>query len=565
MTRQDWFRTALLAPVVALPPLAIHAAPPKPVAFDIQETTIAQTEEAIRTHQITCRQLVEIYLARIRAYDQTLRPGQAGHLNAVVTLNPDALADADRLDAEFARTHKLRPLHGIVVMVKDNYDTKGLQTTGGSLALKWFLPSEDAFMVKKLREAGAIVIAKSNMAEWAFSPVLTESSIAGVTRNPYALDRVPAGSSGGTGASVAANLAEVGLGTDTGDSIRGPASHNGLVGIRPTIGLTSRDGIIPLSFTADVGGPLARTVADAAAILAAVQGYDPADPITKLSEGKVPADYSASFDKNGLKGARIGVVRSYFETVTTDPQIKALTEQAIADLKAQGATIVDNFALPEQERGGQGGGGGGGARNPNCGFEHDLNVYLATHGQNAPYHSLQEIIDSGLYLGSIADRLKRNTPVGAAAPRPNAGGPAGIAAPTPPAAAVATVPTEPPPPCPDTYHDPRKMKYRDALLASMDAQHLDALVYPTWSNPPRKVGDLKSPGGDNSQIVSPTTGFPGITVPMGFTHADGDDMLPAGLTFVGRSFSEAQLIKLAYAYEQATLHRRPPALFGPLP
>jgi Asp-tRNA(Asn)/Glu-tRNA(Gln) amidotransferase A subunit family amidase len=538
----------------------VHAAPPKP-PFHVEETTIAQTEEAIRTHQVTCRQLVELYLARIRAYDQAKLQGQPAPLNAIVTLNPEALADADRLDAEFARTHKLRPLHGIVVMVKDNYDTKGLQTTGGSLALKWFLPTEDAFMVKKLREAGAIVIAKSNMAEWAFSPVLTESSIVGVTRNPYALDRVPAGSSGGTGASVAANLAEVGLGTDTGDSIRGPASHNDLVGIRPTIGLTSRDGIVPLSFTADVGGPLARTVADAAAILAAVQGYDPADPITRLSEGKVPADYSASLDKNGLKGARIGVVRSYFETPTTDPQIKALTEQAIADLKGQGAIIVDTFALPEQERGQ--GGGAGAARNPNCGFEHDLNAYLAQHGQTAPYHSLQEIIDSGLYLGSVADRLKRNTPAGAAAARPGTAAAAGLAPPTPPP--VEATSTEPPPPCPDTYHDPRKMKYRDALLASMDAKHLDALVYPTWSNPPRKVGDLKSPGGDNSQIISPTTGFPGITVPMGFTHADGDEMLPAGLTFVARSFSEAQLIKLAYAYEQATLHRRPPALFGPLP
>jgi Asp-tRNA(Asn)/Glu-tRNA(Gln) amidotransferase A subunit family amidase len=556
MTRSQPCLQAILVASAVFAPLGLCAAPPKPVAFHVEETTIAQTEEAIRSHQVTCRQLVEIYQARIRAYDQVTLKGQPAPLNTVVVLNPDALADADRLDAEFARTHKLRSLHGVVVMIKDNYDTKGLQTTGGSLALKWFLPSEDAFMVKKLRDAGAVIIGKGNMAEWAFSPVLTESSIAGVARNPYALDRVPAGSSGGPAAAVAANLAEVALGTDTGDSIRGPGSHNDLVGIRPTIGLTSRDGIIPLSFVADVGGPLARTVADAAAILAAVQGYDPADPVTQMSEGKVPADYSASLDKNGLRGARIGVVRSYVETASTDPQIKALTEQAIADLKAQGATVVDNFALPQMERGG----GGGGQRNANCGFEHDLNVYLASHGQNAAYHSLQEIIDSGLYLGSVADRLKRNTPAGAAGA--GSGGRAG-AAPTPAAAPVVAADSSVP--CPDTYHDPRKIAYRDALQAAMDSQKLDAIVYPTWSNPPRKVGDLKSPGGDNSQTISPTTGFPGITVPMGFTHDDGDEMLPAGLTFVGRSFSEALLIKLAYAYEHATHHRRPPPLFPALP
>src|SRR5205823_8135398 len=214
---------------------------------------------------------------------------------------PDALADADKLDQEFKRTGKLRPLHGIAVIVKDNYDTRDLQTTGGSLAMKGFTPSEDAFMVKKLREAGAIVLAKSNMAEWAFNPYLTVSSIAGITRNPYDLDRVPAGSSGGTAAAVAASLGEVGLGTDTGNSIRGPSSHNALVGIRPTIGLTSRDGIIPLNFFADVGGPMARTVADAATVLGVGAGYDPADPITKMSEtsnGKAELDYRKHLAKD---------------------------------------------------------------------------------------------------------------------------------------------------------------------------------------------------------------------------------------------------------------------------
>src|SRR5215471_11917303 len=229
---------------------------PAQTQFEVTETTIDQTQAAIRAGKVTCHQLVESYLKRIRAYDQSTG------LNAIVVINPNALADADRLDREFKRTGKLRPLHGIAVIVKDNYDTYDLQTTGGSLALKGFVPKEDAYMVKKIREAGAIVLAKSNMAEWAFSPYVTVSSIAGITRNPYDLDRVPAGSSGGTAAAVAANLGEIGLGTDTGNSVRGPSSHNALVGIRPTMDLTSRDGIIPLYFGNDIGGPMARSVED---------------------------------------------------------------------------------------------------------------------------------------------------------------------------------------------------------------------------------------------------------------------------------------------------------------
>ena len=488
-------------------------------AFHIEETTIAETQAAVRAGKLTCRQVAETYLKRIKAYDQTTR------LNTVVTLNPSVLDDADRLDREFKRTHVLRPMQCIAVVVKDNYDTKGLQTTGGSLAMKGVIPATDAFMVKRMRDAGALILFKSNMAEWAFSPVVTESSINGITRNPYALDRVPAGSSGGTAAAVAANLAEVGVGTDTGDSIRGPASHNDLVGIRPTIGLTSRDGIIPLNMMADVGGPLARTVADAAVVLGVVAGYDPADPVTQLAEGKAEKDYTKFLDKQGLRGAKIGVFRLYVDAPTGDPEIKALTEKAIADLKAQGAEIVDPFVIPDFDALTKGLG---------CGdFQADLNHYLAVHAPDAPYKTLQEIVDSGLYLPSIEARLKR---------------------PLDPKNARAE-------PCKDTYHDERKIAFRKALLAAMDAAGVDAILYPTWSNPPRKVGDLKSPGGDNNQVISPQSGFPAITVPMGFTHGD----LPAGLTLLGRQFSEATLIKLAYAYEQATRHRHPPAAFGPLP
>ena len=501
--------------------LRAQTSPGKKAKFEVTETTIAETQEAIRSGKVTCRQLVEAYLARIRRYDQPTR------LNAIVVINPEALADADRLDQEFARTHKLRPLHGIAVIVKDNYDTRNLQTTGGSLAMKGFLPAEDAFMVKKLREAGAIVLAKSNMAEWAFSPYVTMSSIAGTTRNPYDLERVPAGSSGGTAAAVAASLGEVGVGTDTGNSIRGPSSHNSLVGIRPTMGLTSRDGIVPLFLGNDMGGPMARTVADAAVVLSVVAGYDPADPITKLSEGKAPQDYTKFLDRNGLRGARIGVFRKYIDDPKTDGEIKALTEKAIGDLKAQGAEIVDPFVIPDFDKL---------TENIWCGdFQADLNNYLATHGKNAPYKSLAEIVKSGLYLPYIEEDIK-----GAVSDKPAAG--------------------ERRAPCPDVYHDEPKIVFRDTVVREMEKDKLDAVIYPTWSNPPRKVGDMESPAGDNSQILSPQTGFPAITVPMGFAHGS----LPAGLTILGKAFSEPMLFKFAYAYEQATKHRHPPAGFGPV-
>ena len=486
--------------------------------FEVVETTIAATHEAIRSGKISCHELVQSYLGRISAYDQTTG------LNSLILVNPNALKEADREDQEFKRTGRLRPLECIAMIVKDNYDTMDLQTTGGSLALKSFVPAEDAFMVKKIRAAGAIILGKSNMAEWAFSPYVTVSSMGGITRNPYDLQRVPAGSSGGTGAAVAANLGEIGLGTDTGNSIRGPSSHNDLVGIRPTIGLTSRDGIIPLYSGNDVGGPMARTVEDAATLLDVVAGYDPADPVTKLSDGKIPKSYTQFLDKNGLRGVRIGVFRKYIDTATTDPEIKELTEAAIRDLKAQGAEIVDPFVIPDFEKL---------TENIWCGdFQADLNHYLAQHAQNAQYKNLADIVGSGLYLPYIEERLKEAI--------------------QPKTAAEAQEP-----PCLDVYRNPKKIAVRNALLAAMDSARVNAIIYPTWSNPPRKVGDMKSPAGDNSQILSPQTGFPAITVPMGFTHGS----LPAGLTFLGRAFNEGDLIKYAYAYEQATHHRHPPQKF----
>lgn len=501
--------------------------PPTSPAFEVTEATIASTQAAIRSGQTTCHAIVDGYLARVKAYDQRPEPHP---LNSLVTLNPRLAEEADACDRSFALTHTLLPLSGIVVVVKDNYDTAGLQTTGGSLAMKGFVPQTDATMVARMKAAGALILGKSNMAEWAFSPYVTVSSIGGITRNAYDLSRVPAGSSGGTAAAVAASLAEVGLGTDTGNSIRGPSSHNDLVGIRPTIGLTSRAGIIPLFANNDVGGPMARTVADAATVLSVVAGPDPADPVTERPDRpagrRTGLDYTQFLDPYALRGARIGVFRRYLDAPGTDPQVRAATEIALAEMRRAGAVLVDRFDLSNYDEL---------TKDLWCGdFEADLNAYLAKH-PNAPYSNLQAIVASGLYLPYIEQEIR--------------------------GAVAAPGKDDRRSPCPDVYHDPPKMRFRDALLAAMDHDHLDAVVYPTWSDPPRKVGDTQSPPGDNSQVLSPQTGFPALTLPAGFTHGD----LPVGVTFLARAYREDTLIRLAYSFEQTTHHRQPPNLFPPLP
>ena len=312
--------------------------------FQIEETTIDAVHAAMRAGTLTCRRLVEGYLRRIDAYDK-----QGPAINAITVVNPDALATADSLDRRFAATRQLvGPLHCVPMIVKDNFQTIGLQTAAGNLALKGYAPSKDAFQVKRIKEAGAIVLAKSNMAEFAFSPVETVNSVLpGYTKNPYALDRVTAGSSGGTAAAVAADLGEVGLGTDTGNSIRGPSSHQALVGIRSTMGLTSRAGIAPLSLFADIAGPMARSVADAVAVFQVVAGYDPDDPATAPMKDKPVPNYSASLVKDGLKGARIGVLRQAFEGPTVDPEVRAVFNRAIDDLRRAGATVLDTVDIAE--------------------------------------------------------------------------------------------------------------------------------------------------------------------------------------------------------------------------
>src|SRR6516162_4365710 len=284
----------------------VAVTPTKGEAFHLmwsEEATIADIHAAFRSKELTCRQLVQHYIDRIEAYDK-----KGPELNAIIMINPNVLARADELDAQFAQSGTMGPLHCVPIIVKDNYDTADMPTSAGSLSLKGSIPERDAFIVRKLREAGAVMLATSTMAEFAWRPFETVGSLLpGYTRNPYALDRVPAGSSGGTAAAVAANFGAVGLGTDTGNSIRGPASHTSLVGIRSTMGLTSRSGIVPLFLNRDIGGPIARTVADAVAVFDVVAGYDPGDPVTTASEGKRPDSYLKFLDKDGLRGARIGV------------------------------------------------------------------------------------------------------------------------------------------------------------------------------------------------------------------------------------------------------------------
>ncbi|MGY2134420.1 amidase family protein [Hymenobacter sp. HD11105] len=488
--------------------------------FPLLETTIADIQQEFRKGNCTCEQLVISYLRRIELYDQSTK------LNSVVVINPQALKVARQLDAEYRKTKKLRPLHCIPLIVKDNYNTAGLQTTAGSLAMKGFLPSEDATVVKRLKDAGALVLAKSNMAEWAFSPMVSISSIAGETLNPYNLLHVPAGSSGGTAAAVAANLGTVGLGTDTGNSIRGPSSHTALVGFRPTLGLVSRAGSAPLYLRNDTGGPMTRTVADATRLLEIMAGVDPADPLTIYSQDKVPqAGYQQFLRKDGLRGARIGVLRTLSER-KPDPHVKALFEQAIADLRKAGAEIIDPVEISDFAQV---------SKDQWCAvFQYDINAYLSTLGPTAPVKNLQQIITSGKFASYIAENLTYHQQ-------------------------QAEVPTATA--CTDAYTDPKRVAFRQAVTEVMDRYKVGALIYPTWNNPPAKVGDLKGYKGDNSQLIAPHTGQPAFTVPMGYTY----DNLPAGLQFLGRSFDEATLIQYTFAYEQATKHRKSPALFPALP
>jgi amidase len=523
----------VLAALLFIPVLATTQGPPP---FQVYEASIAQIESELAARRLTCHALVEQYLRRIDTYD---RKGPA--LNALVEINQRALEQADDLDRRFRTSGPVGPLHCVPMIVKDNFETIGLQSAAGSLAMKGFVSSKDAFLVRRVKDAGAIVLAKSNMAEWAFSPYETVSSILpGYTRNPYALDRVTAGSSGGTAAAVAASFGAIGLGSDTGNSIRGPSSHQALVGIRSTMGLTSRAGVVPLNLLADIAGPMGRTVEDAVAVFQVIVGEDPDDPITLTTNYPQPGlrpsghpaaipDYRAALVREGLKGARLGVLRQAYERDSTDPEIVQVFMAAIEELKRAGATVIDPAPVDVANlRRAQNTGTCGG-------FKYDINNYLSGLGSRAPVHSLDDIVRSRRFHPSVQLRLER------AQESTENNGPESAAC--------------------KAEADYRE-QFRAAVLATMDTHKLDAFIYPTWSNPPRLIGDLNTPHGDNSQVFSPTTGFPAINVPMGYTR---EGTLPAGVTFFGRAWEDATLIKLAYSYEQAARHRKPPASTPPLP
>jgi Asp-tRNA(Asn)/Glu-tRNA(Gln) amidotransferase A subunit family amidase len=493
--------------------------------FNAIEANIADIQRAIVNGKSSCREIVQSYLDRIDVYDKPT------NLNAITVINPKSIDRADEIDNAIKRGEELGQLFCAPMLVKDNYDTHDLPTTAGSITLKDNLPPDDAFMVRKLREADAIVIAKTNMAEWAFSPRVTTSSSYGTTANAYALDKVPAGSSGGTASGVAAGFGIAGMGSDTGNSIRGPSSHLALFGIRSTIGLTSRDGIVPLAFDRDIAGPMTKTVEDGARIFNVVAGYDPNDPLTEDGKDKKETDYTAFLDKNGLDGARIGVLRALVNTEDADPQVVTVFEQALKDLEAAGAMLVDPFVVDNfselKEKGGF-------CRR----FRYDMYQYLQTLGDKAPFLDVAKVLDTGEYSPYIEDSLKFF-----------------IAKP------LDIHPAQWEEPCPVYLNHPERKAMHDAFVKAMDEAQLDAIIYPTWTNPPASIErgneDYK---GDNSQIVAPVTGMPAVTVPMGYTYNN----LPAGLQILARRYDEGILFKYAYAYEQATLHRRPPGNFPDL-
>jgi amidase len=503
------------------------AQPPAPAAFDLEEATIAGLQQRMQQGQDTSRSIVDKYLARIEAVDRT-----GPSLRSVIEVNPDARTIADQLDAERKARGPRGPLHGVPVLIKDNIATADrMMTTAGSLALAGVVPPKDAFIAARLRRAGAVILGKTNLSEWAnFRSTHSTSGWSGrggQTRNPYALDRNPSGSSSGTGAAIAANLAAAGVGTETDGSIVSPSNNNGLVGIKPTLGLLSRSGIVPIAHSQDTAGPMTRTVADAAVMLDAMSGADVDDPPTRRS---TPIDYTRWLDAHGLEGARIGVVRNKYFGYS--PAADRLAEAAIAEMKKQGAIVVDpaNIATLGKFDDGE-------FEVLLYEFKADLNKYLTWLGAASPVHSLKDVIafneahkDQEMpYFGQeIMAMAEKKGPLTSAKYT----------------AALARN---------------RQMARALGIDATMTRFKLDALVAPT-SGPAGLIdlvnGDSSS-GGSSPSTVTSVAGYPHITVPAGYVRG-----LPVGISFFGRAWSEATLIKLAYAYEQATKHRQPPT-FAP--
>jgi amidase len=483
------------------------------ITFDVMDKSIPELQSAMEAGTITSRQLVQMYLARIAAYDK-----QGPALNALVALNPQALAAADALDAERRTKGARGPLHGIPVLIKDNYETIEMPTTGGSIALRTFHPRSDAFQVRRLKEAGAVIIGKTNMQELALG-IVTVGSSGGQTKNPYDLNRNPGGSSGGAAAGVAANFAAAGMGSDTCGSIRIPAANNNLVGLRGTQGLSSRTGIIPLSSTQDIGGPIARNVTDLAIMLDSTVGSDPLDVSTRVSEGRIPASFRAALSADALKGKRIGVLRNYFGTTPEDQEVTTIVNRAVELMKQAGAEVID-VSIPGLDELLQN------SSLINAEFKFALADYLAGH-PDAPVKSLGEILDSGLYHVDLEAGLRTRNAV---EKRDS-----------------------------DDYR--RAMIKRTALhqsvLAVLDEYRLSAMVYPTLRRKPARIGEPQL--GSNCQLSS-SSGLPALAIPAGFT----DDGVPVGMELLGRDFSDAELLSMGFAYEAAAKFRRLPFSTPPL-
>jgi Asp-tRNA(Asn)/Glu-tRNA(Gln) amidotransferase A subunit family amidase len=486
----------------------------------IQETSIAELQAAYLDGQATAVSVCQAHLDRIAAYD---RKGPA--LGAIIITNPDALADATSLDAALASTGKLvGPLHGIPVLVKDNYDVAGLQTTAGSAALLGWVPEADATVIAKIRAAGGVILAKTTMSEWARGgPDNINSVLPGFARNPYNTAHATGGSSGGTGSGLAASFGVVGLGSDTFGSIRNPASNNAVVGLRTSWGLVSRAGMIGLCDKRDIAGPMARTVTDLVRLLDVIAGVDPADPATAEADDKIPPTYTAFLNRDAAVGRRIGVLRQACRADASDPQVLALFDQAVADLHRAGAEIIDPFIIPEFDQFPP-------RLQPPSEERAAIERYLAKTGPTFP-KTLSDIVASGKFhplheVGLLAT-------------------------------ASALAPKEDP-----TVErlEADEARMRIAYLAVMDETRIDALTIPTATYPPKLNGDRDfSTAGTRSGIAS-ALHWPAAEVPMGYTYEN----LPSGLQIIGRPWSEPILIGIAYAYEQATQHRVPPSTVPPL-
>ena len=519
--------------LVALAPVSARR------TIDLENATIADFSAAFKVGTLTSEKLTELFLARINAYDR-----RGPSLRAIIAVNPKALETARALDAERRSKGPRSLLHGIPVVLKDNLDTMDMPTTGGSVLLEGSIPPDDAFVVRKLRAAGAVIIGKANLSEFASGG--SYSSLGGHTLNPHDLMRSPSGSSGGTGVAVAAAYAVVGLGTDTGGSVRGPSAANGVVGLKPTHGLLSRDGIIPLALTFDTAGPMARSVYDVAAALGVMTGVDSADPATGKSEGRFETDYTKYLTGDALKGARLGVARDF---VGLDADVDWVFEAALESIRRAGATVVDvrypTWLLTAKDE------FYNAIRRPE--FTVQIAEYLSTTGPKYPKTLAQMIERANEFTATRGDGAGPNPSRWTLFKREAESG---------------------------TMEDYRYMSVRDhglpliraAVEGILTSQKLDAIVYPTASRRPALVADLGATApaapdailramGLGATNIANLTGFPDLIVPAGFTG----DRLPVTISFLGPAFSEPRLLALGYSFEQATRARRLPRHTPPLP